>query len=150
MAVSNIIKKRIGRELLEWVHLGIRTGMRKGVADYRRLVADGRVVDAVYAIKRAVDLPHRARARINEAIAKYTQATLVECIGLALPSGVTLAEINADLTTQETYAQGLVTHRLVDGWTWDQIATDIETNVELEEVRWQFPFPAGYLDVWGE
>ena len=150
MAVSNIIKKKIGREMLEWVHLGVRTGMRRGVAEYRSLTAQGKTVEAVAQIKRAVDLPHRARARIVEAIAKYTQAFIVDCVSTALPAGVTLAEIDADLTAQEAYAQTLVNHRLNDGWTWDQIATDIETNVELEITKWTFPYPAGYLDVWGE
>ena len=150
MPVSNIISKKVGRELLEWVHLGVRTGMRRAVADYRQRIAAGDTLNAVRAIKYAVNQPHMTRARINYAITIYGQQALVDAVTAALPGGVTLAEVNADLTAMENYAQGLVNHRNTDGWTWDQIATDIETNVELENVRWVFQVPPGYTSIWGD
>lgn len=148
MAITDIKKKKIGRELTEWVFLGIRTGARRAVAEYREQTAAGNTELAVAHIKRAVDLPHRARARITQAVTTYGQPAIVECI--TAYDGVTLAEINAELTTLETYAQGLVDHVNNDGWTWDQVATDIEDKVANESAEWVFPLPAGYTDVWGE
>ncbi len=149
MAVSAVIQKMVGEQLLEWIYLGVRTGMRAGVADYRRLTTAGQTANAQLAIERAVDLPHRARARVNQAITTYGLTPITNAV-LAANSNVTVAEVNAELTSLETYATGLVNHRLNDAWTWNQIATDIETNVVNEIDQWVFPLPSGYLDVWGK
>jgi len=147
MAMSNILKKKIGREVREWIMLGIRTGARRSVADYRVLMVQGRTTEAENQIKRAIDMPHRARARINHFISLYGQPLLVEC--LALEGDVTVAELNAELTDLENYCQGLVDRRN-GGESWDDLATDIESHVEHEALKWVFPFPPGYTDIWGE
>lgn len=148
MAIADAVKKKIGREAVEWIYLGIRTGARRAVNEYRSLMAQGRTEEATNQIKRAVDMPHRARARIDYAIANYGGPALNEALTLA--GTVTWSEINAELTILENYAQGLVDHVNIDGWTWDQVADNIEANVEHEADRWVFPIPPGYLDVWGE
>jgi hypothetical protein len=147
VAISNILKKKIGREIREWVMLGIRTGARRGVEQYRIEKARGNTEQAINLLKRAVDMPHRARARINHFIQLYGQPFLAEC--LTLEGDVTVAELNAELTTLENYCQRLVDRRNA-GESWDSIAADIETNIENESIRWAFPFPPGYTDAWGE
>lgn len=147
MAINEILKKKIGRELREWIYLGIRTGMRRAVADYRAKKA-GMPDEAALAIKRAIDLPRRARARIDEAISRYGQQQVVDV--LTENGTVTIAELNAELTGLESYAQGLYDRRINDSESWDSLAADIEANVELESEKWVFPIPAGYTDIWGE
>ncbi len=147
MAISNIIKEKIGKELREWIFLGIRTGARRAVTDYRSLLANGRTQEAENTIKRAIDLPHRARARINYFISQYSQQFLVECMGLA--GDATLAELNTELQVLENYAQNLVDRR-GQGESWNDLADDVEANIENESVKWAFPFPPGYTDIWGE
>src|SRR4030042_4419014 len=138
MAISEILLKKIGREIREWIYLGIRTGMRRGVMEYRSSLATY-PDQAILALKRAVDLPRRARIRIETAIAKYGLTKLQQA--LALDGTVTVTELNAALTTLETYAQGLYNHVINDAWTWDQVASDIEANVYFEIDEWMFPLP---------
>lgn len=145
MAIDSIIKKRIGRELREHLLLGIRTGARRGVEQYQRL-KESEPDEALRQLKRAIDLPNRARARINEFIRLYGQPLLVECI--AMSDGLTIIELNAELTALENYCKGLYDRRQL-GEGWDSIAADIEANVEDESLKWIFPFPEGYTDIWG-
>ncbi len=147
MAISNIIKEKIGKELREWIFLGIRTGVRRSVGDYRSLLASGRTQEAEFALKRAIDMPNRARARINYFISQYGQQFLVECMGLA--GDVTLVELNTELQILENYAQNLVDRR-GQGDSWDDLAGDIEVKIENESDKWVFPFPPSYTDIWGE
>lgn len=147
MAISNIIKKKIGREIREWIMLGIRTGARRAVEVYYAEMARGNTAQAILSIKRAIDMPHRARARINHFISLYGQPLLVEC--LSMEGDVTVAELNTELTTLENYCQGLI-DRKNRGESWDDLAADIESHVERESDKWVFPFPPGYTDIWGE
>lgn len=159
MAIADAKKRMIGRQLVDWIYLGIRTGARRSVAEYRaRKVADEDA--AIQTLKRAVDMPHRARIRITEWITTYNAANgagtgqtfIGQC--LALSGGVTLAEINAEVTTMENFCATLVAAAPAPygngSMTWDQIAASIEANVPHEANDWVFPLPAGYLDVWGE
>lgn len=147
MAYSNVYKAKFGRDLLDKVVLMSRSGMRRSVDMYRDAVASGNLIHAVEMLKRGVDLPHRARWHIDQAIAKYGQQEVIDAVKLVLGTGVTIAEINADLAAQEAYALTLVNHVKNDAWTWDQVAADIEANVQNESLRWQFS-PVGYIDVW--
>lgn len=147
MAIADIVKKKIGRELREWIFLGIRTGARRGVENYRSLIVIGRDTEAVLAIKRAIDLPHRVRERIDYFIDQYSQSFLFEC--MAFEGTTTLAELNSELQILENYAQNLV-NRQGGGESWDDLASDIETNIEKESTKWIFPLPPGYTDIWDE
>lgn len=147
MAVSEIIKRKIGRDLAEGIYLGVKAGVRWDVSDYRRLTADGNTVIAEMAIKRAIDRPHMARARVTEFIQVHGSAFLIECLNKA--GDCTAAELNTALNNMETYVQELVVRRNT-GETWDSIATDIETKIENDFVKSYFPVPSGYVSIWGD
>jgi hypothetical protein len=147
MAINEIILKKVGRELREWIYLGVKVGMLKGVSAYRSLQATDPIA-AQLEIERAIDLPSRAKTRINTAITIYGLQTLVDALA-ASGGTVTISELNTELATLETYAAGLITRRLA-GEAWDSLATDIETNIEDIQTKWVFPLPANYKDVWGK
>jgi len=152
MPIVDAKKRRIGRELVDWIHLGIRTGARKSVALYRQEKADGRQAQAVEQITRAVNMPRRARERINEWIRVYDlangsgagQTFIAEC--LALAGSVTLGEIDGDLTTLENQTANLIANN-VAGSTLDEMATAIENAIDNEANEWVFPLPNGYEDI---
>ena len=152
MAIADAKKRRIGRELVDWIHLGIRTGARRSVAAYRQEKLAGNQALAIEQITRAVNMPHRARERINEWVRVYDlangagsgQTFIVEC--LALAGSVTLANINSDLTTIENAATNFIALN-AGGETLDQLATRLENALENESLLWQFPFPDGYTDI---
>jgi hypothetical protein len=147
MAITDIVMKKIAKELWEWIFLGIRTGMRRAIEEAESLIAQGKTTDAILSIKRAVDLPHRARERINYFIVQYGQQFLIDC--LALEGDIMISELNTELTNLENYAANLVA-RKNGGESWTDITNDIKTNIENESMKWIFPLPPGYLDVWGE
>ena len=152
MAIADAKKRRIGRELVDWIHLGIRTGARRSVANYRQLKTNGQQDEAIEQITRAVNMPRRARERINEWIRVYdlangsgaAQIFINEC--LALAGSVTLGEINSHLTTLETQADNLISAN-GSGGTLDEMATALENALENEASLWRFPFPDGYIDI---
>lgn len=158
MAVEDIVKKKIGRELQEWVYLGVRTGMRRAVDDYRKLVTLGDTEQAEQVMKRCLNLPHRARLRIQSFIdnfaTNYPDETqtgvqyIADC--LALNSTVTIGELNTALNSMEAICITWRDQILAETRTWDQIATIIENNVEHEASRWMFIIPSGELDIWGD
>lgn len=113
--------------------------MIRGARDFKRTGDEN-------AIKRAIDMPHRTRERINYAISVYGQPELEACL---LEAGTTtIAELNSELTTMEEYATGLYDRRTVNVESWDSLADDILTNVQDEVIRWTFPFPPDYTDIW--
>ena len=154
MAITDVRKRKIGNELIDWVYLGIRTGARRACVEYRQQVANGNTAAGILALKRGVDLPHRARVRITDAITRFGGAAVAvpflnECLVLT-GTGVTVSALDSELTILENYAQGLVTKKNVQGQTWDQLASDIEAAVAYEGMDWLFPIPVGYVDIWGE
>jgi len=152
MAIADAKKRRIGRELVDWIHLGIRTGARRSVANYRQEKLNGNQALAIEQITRAVNMPNRARARINEWISVYDatngagagQTFIASCLSLA--GSVTLGEINSDLTSLENAASNLIANNQ-SGGTLDEMATALENALENEASLWQFPFPGGYTDI---
>ena len=147
MAISNIIKRKIAQELAHQVFLGIRTGMRDG-ATYYLAEKTRQPAQAILMIKRAVDLPRRARARIDQAIATYGLPALTACI--TLQGDYTVAELNTELTTLTNYGTTLYNMRTTGGQSWDVLANHIIANVTEEFRQWLFPLPSGYKDIWGE
>jgi hypothetical protein len=153
MPIADAKKRRIGRELIDFIYLGIRSGARLSVADYQRLKVSAPAL-AEASLLRAVHMPLRARARINEASRVFElengagtfNAFLVSC--LALAGTVTLAELNTELTTLETYANNLRARKL-GGESLDSIAADIQTNVRNEVLDWTFGFFNDvYVEAW--
>jgi hypothetical protein len=148
MPIDDIKKKKIGRELTEWIFLGVRTGMRRGVEMYEAEKANN-LDRAILALKRAVDLPRRAKIRIQEFIQKDPGNLQLIEDSLALYGTVTRAEIQAELDSLEIYAQGLK-DAYDGGASYDDIANDITNNIEKESDYWIFKIPDGYTDIWGE
>jgi hypothetical protein len=152
MPIADAKKKMIGRQLVEWLYLGIRSGARASVDDYQRFKVKNPALADEY-LKRAVNMPLRARARLVEASRLYElengigtfNTFLASC--LALAGTVTLSELNTDLTTLENYANALIA-RKQGGEALDSIAADVTANLRDELKDWQFPFPAGYVDQW--
>jgi len=146
--IDDIRKKKIGRELREWIFLGIKTGMRRAVEKYEFLkIADP--AQAILQLKRGVDLPHRAEARIRASIQSRPGNLQVISEALALCGTTTITELQDELDVMSTYAMGLKTD-YDDGATWDDLADDIVANVPKEARDWFFPIPDDYVDIWGE
>jgi len=150
MAITDAKKRRIGRELVDWIHLGIRTGARRSVAEYQRLKVSDRP-QAIEHLTRAVNMPAKARARIDKWISDYDaingagtgQVFIAECLTLA--GSVTLGEINSDLTTLENQADTLITNNQ-SGGTLDEMAAAIESALEWEAKDWTFPIPETFTE----
>jgi hypothetical protein len=150
MPIANLKKHEIGVQLAKWVVMGIKTGIRRFVADYRSLKPVN-PVEAKARLEAAVSTTRRARSRVDRWIADYDAINgagsavtyLQEC--LALSGLVTLAELNAEMASLEAQAQTLIDNNTA-GWTLDQIATAIEANIEWEAKQWVFPDEIGYTD----
>lgn len=150
MPIDNIRKRKIGEQLTDWVVLGIRTGARQLVEQYRTTKPTNPILAKQY-LEAAISKPRRARARINDWIADYDSkngaGTAVTFLGecLALRGIATLAEINAELTLLEAQAQTLINNN-AGGWTLDQVAAAIENNMEWEAKQWTFPNLTAFVD----
>ena len=153
MPIADAAKRKIGREIIDWIYLGIRTGARRSVVEYHKYKATAPALAESH-LARAVNMPLRARARINQKRTEYeTQngaGTFNAYIGscLSLAGTVTLAELNAELTALENYANNLIAQKQSGALTLDQIAQSIETDFREEASDWRFPIPATYTDTW--
>lgn len=141
MAVDNIKNKKAGREFRERVYLSIKVDMRRGVAEYR---SSGDIAS----IKRAINKPLESRVRIDAVISKFGLPWLEKALGKNNSGDATYAEIDTAVNTLLSYSQDLVV-RQNQGESWDDLATDIETNIEDELLKWVFIVPP-YTDIWGE
>lgn len=153
MAIADAKRRKIGRELIDWIYLGIKVGARRSLSDYHKL-KNTDLSAAIEHLKRAVNMPLRARSRINEARRVYElengvntfNAFISSCLSLA--GSVTLAELNAALTTLESDANSLISQKNTGSMTLDDVATWIEINWRNDALDWSFPFPADYQDAW--
>lgn len=156
MAISAARKQAIGRALASLID-DVSEQTLSIVKQYRS--AEERMRPSL--IKQAVDTPHRARAQIQAWMESHdaerspgaAQTFLSECL-VAAGSTMTLAQINAALSSVEAKAQTLIDHVVNDGWTWDQVAAAIEAAIGWEEVKeftyMKLPIPDDYVTVWGE
>lgn len=152
MPIADAKKRKIGAELIDWIYLGIRTGARQAVAEYHVLKATDPLRAEAHLL-RAVNMPVRARARINETRRVYElrfgagtfNAFIASC--LALGRTVTIGELNAELVSLEANTATLKSMK-ASGSTNDQIAAWIETNWDNEVNDWKFLFHVGYQDSW--
>lgn len=117
-------------------------GMKQGIVYYRTAVANGSP-QALELLKRAVRLPYRIEARVQDAITKYGQATVNGW--LTDNNCPNLATLQTMLAPYKTYSDTLKNNYQVLGWTEDQIASDIETNRENIDQE-AFPIPPAYVD----
>lgn len=125
------------------------------------LVRQYRISGNAGVLKQAVDTPHRARAQIAAWISSYNAANgansaqtfLASCLA-AVGSASTLSQIDSALSALESQALALVNHVKSDGWTWNQVASAIESAISAPSaVQFTYaslPIPAGYTTVWSE
>lgn len=157
MAASDVLKKKIGRELREWIYLGVRTGMRRCRTEYRAIVATD-PDRAILIMRRCLDLPRRARLRILDFINNFATRYPSEGVTgteylrqcLLLNNSATISELNTELTTMENGCITLRNHIIAGTRTWAQVVTIVENNTEDESIRWIFKIPTGELDIWGD
>jgi len=154
MAIADAKKRKIGIHLIDWIHLGIRTGARRSVEEYRRLAATD-PVQAEGHLARACNMPMRARATINAIMARYGSANgagtavayLGQCLALTGTS-ITVADLNVDLTAMENFCNGLIDDKIAGTKTLDEIAAAIEAQVEWEALDWSPPIDFSQVDRW--
>lgn len=142
----------------------VRQQMLSLTKQYREMVFTpiSAQVHRIALIKQAVDTPRRAKAQITNWISQYNarhgagsaQTFLQACL-TEYGSSKTLASITAEITTGETFAQGLVNSVNNSGWTFDQVASAIEAQIAPpvadEPFTYQIlPIPEGYVTAWGE
>lgn len=154
MAISDAKKRKIGVQLIDWIYLGIRTGARRSVEEYQRLKATD-PAEAEQHLARACNMPMRRRAVINAIIERYESrngagtapAYLNECLALTGTS-ITVADLNAELTSLENYANTLIDAKIAGTMTLDNIAADIESKVEWEASDWSPSIDFSVVDRW--
>jgi hypothetical protein len=153
MAIDDIKKSKIGQELQNWVYLGVRAGMLMQAKAYILHTRNGESEQAEICIKHAVDIPTQARARIDASISQMGRDYIVECIASYNVSSIDdaaahLDDILSDIDGLIKYSAGLVDRR-IGGESWDNLATDILTNVPNEVREWTFIEPKRQ-SVWGD
>ena len=117
-------------------------GMRLGVGYYRSSASAGRP-DALDLLKRAARLPYRVEARIQEIVTKFGAAAVNA--QLALVSGLSLADLQAELAPLKIYSDQIRTLYL-GGATLDEIADHIEANRAMIDPDEAVRIPTGYID----
>ena len=116
--------------------------MKRGVFYWRQAVAQENPQAFEY-LQRAARLPYRLQNRIQEGINRFGASTINQWLSdNQLPS---LGQLATQLQPYLDYSDLLRDRYQNQGWTEEQIATDIETNredIDLED----FPLSAGYTD----
>lgn len=140
MALQEEKGNRMARAIIKIVH-ECDAGMKQGVAYYRNAHSPE---EAFGQLQRAVRLPYRIEARVQELVTKHG-ASVINSV-LAQVATVKLADLQAELAPLKTYSDVLKNHYQIDGWTQEQIAVDIETNRADIDQDESAPIPVGYTD----
>lgn len=145
MAIENILKRKIARELQEWIFLGIDDGMIRSAQEYKSLIAQGRTSEAEGRLSRAVDMPFRALARIEAMEAQYTTVFIEDC--LKLYGDCTLQELKDAIIEKQKYAKERALEFIdskIDNVT---IADNITASISSNAQKWVAPIPSGYKEI---
>lgn len=116
--------------------------MKEGVAIWRERVAAGDP-QAFEWLQRAVRFPYRIQARIQDVVNRYTAPVVNQW--LTDNNCPTLGTIATYLQPYLDYSDLLKDRYQLQGWTEEQIATDIETNREDIDPE-NIPIPGTYTD----
>jgi hypothetical protein len=151
MSINDAKKRMIGRQLVDWIFLGVETGARQSVEDYRKNVSSNPAMAKDF-LTRAVNMPRRARLRIEAWISEYdnqnesgsAETYLNECLQCC--GSVTLSDIMTELQALEAKTQAIIDSN-VSGATLDEIATAIENELNWTAKEWEFLFPFNYEDL---
>lgn len=133
----------------------VKSQVLHSVADYRDHPTRTEI------IRGSVDVPHRAQQQIQLWVDNYnakngvgTAAPFLDSCLAAAGSIKTVASVNAEIAALVSQAQSLVNEVNNNGWTWEQVADWLETNVSVEEEEdftWErLPIPNPYTDIWGD
>jgi len=160
MAVVNAIKRKFANEI-ENLHLGVKVGAndmvgRVGVIDrasYEGLKGTDLTLARAY-LQSALNKPMRAKARVTELARLYNQrfgantfSTFIS-EGLTLNgSGMTVAEITADLDAMIAAATTTINSVKASTMTLDQAAAWVRTNWPHERDLWVLPDAGDYVEV---
>jgi hypothetical protein len=131
-------------QIMRLVGWGMQERMRRLVEQYR---LDGNVEH----LNQAITQPQNRRDKMVEWISEKGVVLLDEY--LAILGFVTRSQLNTYVQNMCDYTQDLFDRQQAGTITPDEIATDIETNVnnpadDFEELT--FPHSAGYLDLYGK
>lgn len=153
MAIADAVKRKIGRELVEWIYLGVKAGARRSVSEYERLKATD-TATAMAHLRRAVNMPTRARVRIDAARDRYEArngagafpAFARSCLQLA--GTITLTDLNSALADLEAEAAGWKAGFRAGTLSADEVAAQISAAWPDDSSEWTFPIPSSYDDQW--
>ena len=123
-------------------------GMRAGVRVWRNEVNHGNP-NAIDFLKRAVRLPYRVEARIQDQVTKYGASIINQALAQLAPilgQAITLGDLASELNTLKTYSDTLKDNYLNQGWTAEQVAQDIEANAAQIDLDEKAPIPPAYVD----
>jgi len=116
--------------------------MKVAVGDWRTAVAQGNP-EAFDFLQRAVRWPYRIQSRIQDAVDRYGAPTVNQW--LSDNNCPSLGQIQTYLQPLLDYSDLLRDRYQLQGWTEEQIATDIETTREDLDPE-QLPWPGTYTD----
>jgi len=135
-------QNRMARTIIKIVH-ECDAGMKQGVLYYRDAL-DRDPINAFDLLKRAARLPYRIEARVQALVTKYSASAVNTA--LAQVSTLTLSDLQTELAPLKVYSDTLKDNFQNQGWTQEQIATDIESNradIDRDEAA---VIPTGYAD----
>lgn len=144
MAIETIKMRKIARELQEWIYLGINEGMIQSANEYIKLQS----VDPVQAeswLKRSIDMPYRARVRIEEFIKTYTKEYIDNC--MKIYGDCTVDELLADIDIMIKYSEERVKEFIDTAHNNRVIAEKIRSEIQSQAEGWTFRIPADYKDI---
>jgi hypothetical protein len=144
MAIETIKMRKIARELQEWIYLGINEGMIQSSNEFIRL----RNTDQIQAdshLKRSIDMPYRAKIRIEEFCKTYGEKYINEC--LAIYGDVTLDELLAEIDKMIVYSEERVKEYINTAIDNAVIAEKIRAEIPSNIEEWTFKIPADYKDI---
>jgi len=143
MALQAEKNRRMALAIIKAVH-ECDAGMKQGVVYYRDSVQRGDDVEALNHLKRAARLPFRVEARVQALVTKHT-ASVINSV-LSQVSTLTLADLQAELNPLKAYSDTLKDNYQNQGWTAEQIASDIEANRANIDPDESAPIPGSYVD----
>jgi len=143
MPLTEEKNRRMALAIIKAVH-ECDAGMKQGVIYYRNAANRGQSLEATALLKRAARLPFRVEARVQALVTKHG-ASAINAV-LAQVSTHTLASLQLELDPLKVYSDTLKDNFQNNGWTEEQIATDIESNradIDQDEAA---PIPVDYVD----
>lgn len=146
MAVENIIRHATGMEAFRLFDF-IFENIRRETLIYEDLKGTD-LPTAIEHLKNAITAPHKVQARLQEYVDNYTAAELIAAIGV-VSDGVTVGELNTEITTMVNWCANLKSQIDAETMTWDEASTAIQGQFENIWPKIALPFPDGYTDIWG-